>query len=263
MECRVSAFTHAGGRTHNEDAFEFVECNSLGCYVLADGAGGHEGGAQASHACVRSVVEEFKASPVVSTQAVASMLHNANLALLQQQDEDPALADMRSTLIVLLIDAVSGRAVWGHIGDSRLYLFRRGALYLRTRDHSLLQSMIDSGMLPQESAAGHSCANVLFSSMGLREAFEPTIVQAPVALLPGDALLLCSDGVWGTMDDSMLERCLAGCIDIEDWLVNIEREVGSRVSEGADNYTALGIWCGDADDFMRTMPMRPAHARAT
>jgi PPM family protein phosphatase len=263
MECRASAFSHAGGRARNEDAFEYVERNSLACYVLADGAGGHEGGAQASRACVRSVVDEFIAYPAVSTAALCSMLHNANLALLQQQDEEPSLADMRSTLIVLLIDSAAGRAVWGHIGDSRLYLFRRGALHLRTRDHSLVQSMVDSGMLPQESAAGHSCANVLFSSMGLREAFEPTIVQAPVALLPGDALLLCSDGVWGVVDDVMLERCLAGCIDIEEWLLNIEREVGARISEGADNYTALGIWCGDADDFMRTMPMRPAHARAT
>lgn len=255
MECRVSAFSRAGGREHNEDACGYVEKNGMACCVLADGAGGHEGGEVASRICVQAVLDEFIIAPEVSTEALNGMLHNANQAVLRQQEAEPELADMRSTLVVLLFDPYRRAAVWGHVGDSRLYLFRNGAIHLRTRDHSLVQSMIDSGMIRRGEEHGHPDSNVLFASAGLKDEFLPSLLEAPVQLDQGDAFLLCSDGVWGAIDDAAIERCLRGAGSSDQWLHCLEDKIGAQVVPGSDNYSAVGVWLGDASDFLYTIPL--------
>lgn len=255
MECRVSAFSRVGGREHNEDACGYIEKDGVVCCVLADGAGGHQGGAVASRLCVQSVLGEILADPDVSIATLNRLLHNANQAVLRQQEMDPTLADMCSTLVVLLFDPVRRIAVWGHVGDSRLYLLRRGVIHTRTRDHSLVQSLVDGGMIPQVDAHSHPDANVLFASVGLRDAFLPTVLESLFALHNGDAFLLCSDGVWGAVDDAVIEQCLAGAVSSDEWLHRLEQKVGTRATSGSDNYSAVGVWCGDAGDFLHTVPV--------
>ena len=257
MECRVSAFSRTGGREQNEDACGYVEKDGVVCCVLADGAGGHQGGEVASRICVQSVLDEVLTGPHVSTGTLNNLLHNAHQAVLHQQAADPALADMRSTLVVLLFDPVHGAAVWGHIGDSRLYLLRRGVIHMRTRDHSLIQSMIDSGMIAQDDAHNHPDSNVLFASVGLPDAFQPTVLEAPFVIQNGDAFLLCSDGVWGAVNDAIIEQCLGGAVSSDDWLHHLEEKVSMYATSGSDNYSAVGVWCGDAGDFLRTVPVSP------
>jgi serine/threonine protein phosphatase PrpC len=255
MECRVSAFSRTGGREHNEDACGYVEKNGAVCCVLADGAGGHQGGEVASRICVQTVLDEFVAAPDVSAAALNRMLHDANQAVLRQQDADRQCADMRSTLVVLLFDLYRRAALWGHVGDSRLYLFRSGAIQLRTRDHSLVQSMIDNGVIRQGEEHGHPDANVLFASTGLRDEFQPSILETPVPFDQGDAFLLCSDGVWGVIDDAAIERCLGGAVSSDQWLQCMEEKIGTQMVPGLDNYSAVGVWFGAASDFMQTMPL--------
>lgn len=255
MECRVAALSRTGGREQNEDACGYVEKGGVVCCVLADGAGGHQGGEVASRMSVQAVLEDFIAAPGVSIEALNRMLHNANQAILRQQEAEPALADMRSTLVILLFDPGQGLAVWGHVGDSRLYLFRNGAIHFRTRDHSLVQSMVESGMIRDGETQGHPDANVLFASVGLRDEFLPTVVESSLQLEPGDAFLLCSDGVWGAIDEQVLERCLGGATSPDEWLHCLERILGTRVAQGSDNYSAIGVWLGDAGDFLHTIPL--------
>ncbi|HZW19958.1 PP2C family protein-serine/threonine phosphatase [Noviherbaspirillum sp.] len=255
MECRVSAFSRVGGREHNEDACGYVEKDGIVCCVLADGAGGHQGGEVASRVAVQSVLDDFLTGPEVSAAALSRIMDNANRAVLRRQEDLPELADMRSTLVVLLFDPARSSAVWGHVGDSRLYLFRGGAFHLRTRDHSLVQSMVDSGMLSQSEAARHPDANVLFASIGLQDAFMPTVLDAPYALCVGDAFLLCSDGVWSAVAEDGFQQCLHSASDSDAWLRCIEQKVSAGVAAGSDNYSAVGIWYGDAGDFMHTIPL--------
>lgn len=254
MKCRVAAFSRTGGREQNEDACGYMEKDGVVCCVLADGAGGHRGGGVAARLCVQSVLAGFETRPEVSVPAVSTLMHQANQAVLLQQETDTALSDMRSTLVVLLFDPAQATAAWGHIGDSRLYLFRAGALHLRTRDHSLVQSMIENGLCREEEAHSHPDTNVLFASVGLPDEFLPTIVDAPLSLQEGDVFLLCSDGVWGMVEDGAIERSLALAYSLEDWLSRLEQKVGATVRPGADNFSAIGVWCGEVGECMRTVP---------
>jgi PPM family protein phosphatase len=254
VECQVSAFSRAGGRERNEDACGYTEQSGIVCCVLADGAGGHGGGDTASRICVQSVLDQFAARPEVSTDILGVMLGHANDAVLRQQQTSEALANMRSTLVVLLFDPGRRIAAWGHVGDSRLYLFRNGSLFLRTCDHSLVQTMVDSGVILPEQVSQHPEANVLFTSLGLRDAFQPDVIDAPCALSDGDALLLCSDGVWGATPDIAMEDCLRRARTLDEWLQFIDQKVRAQVHGGSDNYSAVGVWCGDVIDNLRTLP---------
>ncbi|HJV52267.1 MAG TPA: protein phosphatase 2C domain-containing protein [Noviherbaspirillum sp.] len=247
MECRISALSRVGGRERNEDACGYLQENDVVCCVLADGAGGHGGGDVASRVAVEAVLREFVARPEASVDTLAALLRGANDAVLQQQGSDPGLADMRSTLVVLVLDTQASCAVWGHVGDSRLYLLRHGATHFRTRDHSLVQSMVDGGLISAEEALTHSERNVLIASIGSQESFQPSVVERPFPVAEGDAFLLCSDGFWGLLDDAAVESALMETMSPEEWLDRMEQSISTQIREGSDNYSAVGVWCGDVE----------------
>jgi serine/threonine protein phosphatase PrpC len=250
----VSAFSRPGGRERNEDACGYVERDGIVCCVLADGAGGHGGGDFASQTSVQFVMDGFNAHPGVSASVLRQLIYGANAALLQRQEECEALADMRSTLVVLLFDTNCGSATWGHVGDSRLYLLRDGRIRTRTRDHSLVQTMVDNGMMRPEQAADHPESNVLFTSLGLRDAFQADVLETPYQLNDGDAFLLCSDGVWGAICDTAIVECLDCSSSADEWLRRIEQKVDAQLHDSSDNYSAIAVWCGNVCENMRTQP---------
>lgn len=254
MEFQIAAFSRTGGRERNEDACGYVERNGVVCCVLADGAGGHGGGDVAARTCVQCVLDAFARGTEVSAEATSALLHKANDTILGHQRKSLQLEDMRSTAVVLLIDSRRTTAAWGHVGDSRLYLFRQGALHLRTRDHSVVQTMVESGILREEEAAGHRESNVLFTSLGLDEAFQPEILATPSLVFGGDAFLLCSDGLWGCIPERAITTHLARSRTPTEWLDAIEQDVARQEHAGSDNYSAIAIWCGDPADSMRTQP---------
>lgn len=262
MECRISALSRAGGRERNEDACGYLEANGIVCCVLADGAGGHGGGDVASRLVVQSILNYFVARPDASAESVNALLHNANEVVLSQQQKDASVADMHSTIVVLVFDPRIRTAVWGHVGDSRLYLLRNGTISLRTRDHSLIQSMVDVGILTEDDASNHCERNVLVAAVGSREPFNPTLVDAPVRLLDGDAFLLSSDGFWGLVSDAEIEGSLCDASSPDDWLERLEQKVAGQMKAGSDNYSAIAVWCGHANGVMRTVPGRGLESTA-
>lgn len=253
MEWHVSAFSRVGGRERNEDSFGHLEKNGIVCCVLADGAGGHGGGDVASRISVQAVLDAFAKQPEVSCTLLKDILRNANDSVLKHQEQDTAVRDMRSTLVVLLFDGAQQIAAWGHVGDSRLYMFRNGTITLRTRDHSLIQTMIDSGLAQEKDIRKHAERNILVASIGSLDAFQPSVVPMPLKLNDGDAFLLCSDGVWGMLDDIHFEQSLAGATCLQEWLDSLEKRIASQVRDGSDNYTALGVWYGEVGENMRTL----------
>lgn len=226
----------------NEDYVGHRETGGLGCWVLADGAGGHHGGEEASRLAVEAVLAEFMRAPELSTAALGRYLAAAQAALLARQAAEPVLAAMRTTLVVLL--AGEGSAVWAHIGDSRLYHLRGGRICYQTTDHSVPQALVAAGELRQEEVRHHADRSRLLRAVGKDRDFRPTIVDTPLTLQAGDIFLLCSDGFWEYLLEMELATELALVSAPSDWLAALESRLLARTQGGHDNYSAVAVFTG-------------------
>ena len=234
----VAALSRIGRRECNEDAFGYwLGADSL-VAALCDGAGGHGGGEVASRAAVTHVLEAFALQPEVSPNALRWLMQGANEAVLAQQVAGTPTADMRTTIVLLLLDLRSGAALWAHAGDSRLYRWHDALLLGRTRDQSLAQSLCDAGLNASDVAPGQ-----LTSALGSPEDFDIEVLETPQVLASGDVLLLCSDGLWSACDDAAMARSLDGCSSVQAWLDRLEADVQRADRSDQDNYSALAIWC--------------------
>ena len=244
-DLRVSVISKVGGRERNEDACGYWAgaLSPFACYVLADGAGGHGGGDVASRIVVQTVLDQYVRNPFADTEHVRNLLNGANDAVISFQRSDRSLADMRSTVVLLEIDSQRQCAIWGHVGDSRLYCFRQGRLVHRTKDHSLVQNMLDLGLLQESGPNSKLDRNVLTGSIGAIDSFSPDILDQPFPIEAGNAFLLCSDGFWSALGDSMIETTLQRADSPESWLNSMERCFSADIRPGFDNYSAIAVWC--------------------
>jgi serine/threonine protein phosphatase PrpC len=238
LSVSLAALSQTGLRRCNEDAFGYWEGAGCVVAVLCDGAGGHGGGQAASRAAVTHVLEAFAVHPEVNFDTLQGLLQGANGAVAAQQVAGTLTADMRTTIVVLLLDLYSGAALWAHAGDSRLYHWHDAQLLGRTRDQSLEQRLRDAGLRATAAASGQ-----LTSALGSPEGFDFEIVESPQMLVSGDALLLCSDGLWSAFDDVAMARSMVGCSGVQAWLERLEAGVQQAGRSDQDNYSALAIWC--------------------
>ncbi len=224
-------------RTGNEDAF--VDLSPMRLWAVADGAGGHQHGevaAQALKAALESPMELAGADLVGEVRARVAAVHEA---LRRQADEEAeahgGAVTIASTLVVLLADGAHFACLW--CGDSRAYLLRAGALSPLTRDHSLVQEMVDAGVLDAEAAERHPHANVLTRAIGADGA-SPELDKVTGRAEPGDRFLLCSDGLFKALDAATIGR-LAGSADPARALIRAALDAAAR-----DNVTAVIIEAG-------------------
>lgn len=150
---------------------------------------------------------------------------------------------MAATIVALLIDVDACTARWAHVGDSRLYRFRRGRLVEHTRDHSLVQQLADAG-LPFEGVN----PSLLLRALGMLGDVKPNVSSAtPVA--DGDAFLLCTDGFWQVLSDDVIGYCLRMANTVDDWVTLLVDAARQRLdlSGRADNYSALAVWIGSPE----------------
>jgi serine/threonine protein phosphatase PrpC len=234
----LAALSRTGRREYNEDALGWWEGAASVIAVLCDGAGGHGGGKAAAQAAVSHVLQDFASHPEVSANALLRLVRGANEAVVAQQVAGTLTADMRTTIVVLLLDLRSGAALWAHAGDSRLYRWHETRLLGRTRDQSLAQRLHDAG-LPAAAASGQ-----LTSALGSPDGFDFEVLETPQVLGAGDALLLCSDGLWSAVDDAAMARSVTGCAGAQAWLDRLESGVLQAGRIDQDNYSALAVWCG-------------------
>jgi PPM family protein phosphatase len=155
----------------------------------------------------------------------------------------------------LMIDSAKEYALWGHVGDTRVYGFRDDRLRFQSRDHSVLQGMIDAGYGDAALLRSHPRRGVLLHALGADEPLPPSsVVEAPFYLRDGDVFLLCTDGVWEFVSETVMEQRLFGSADAGAWLAALEVEVLQRARPGHDNYSAMAIRVteiGDATRFDR------------
>lgn len=245
MELETAVLSRSGGRDYNEDACGYWTSEALCCWVLSDGAGGHGGGDVAAKLAVSSLLADFSQGGSLSSAAVAQALERANGAILGRQEQDRRLRNMHATATLLLVDRAARRALWGHVGDSRVYGFRSGRVIVQTHDHSVLQSVIDGGVLDPVLLRNHPQRSVLLHALGSADDFKSDVPATPLALREGDAFLLCSDGWWEYVEEAVMERALVSAESPQQWLELMEQHLRQQAKPGHDNYSAIAVWLGD------------------
>ena len=226
--------THCGTvRDHNEDGF--VNRPDLGLWSVADGAGGHQSGEVAS----KMVVDALETCPPNLSAAdllneVRSRIEGAHAALRAEGNRRGNGAVLATTVVAVMARDDHFACLWA--GDSRIYLLRGGQLAQISRDHSLVQEMVDSGALSPEDAINHPHANVITRAIGAD--IEPLELEKRSGeLLRGDRLMLCSDGLCKTLDDTALAVIMAADEDaIAERLV-----LAALAAKATDNVTAVVI----------------------
>ncbi len=209
--------THTGlVRSHNEDSI--ATDAEIGLAVLADGMGGYNAGEVASgiatalissetrEALVRQApheVDRATGSPIAA-RLLADIIVKANTSIFQSANSQPQYAGMGTTLVVALF--CNNQMTIAHIGDSRCYRQRGGKLEQVTRDHSLLQEQIDSGLLTKEAAKRSQNKNLVTRALGIEPAVEAEIHTYPAQ--EGDIYLICSDGLNDMVEDEDIEMTL-------------------------------------------------------
>ncbi|HUR80293.1 MAG TPA: Stp1/IreP family PP2C-type Ser/Thr phosphatase [Thermoanaerobaculia bacterium] len=179
--------------------------------IVADGMGGHRGGATASRLAAETVKAQFLGSETTDIPtALRESLTRANARIYAEAQANPELRGMGTTTSVL---AVKGDHGWlAHVGDSRIYLVRKGEIQQLTDDHSLVATMVREGLLTSAEAETHPRRNVLQRSMGVAEDVEVD-VRGPFDLQDGDTFILCSDGLHGLVKEPELREIAARPIE--------------------------------------------------
>lgn len=239
MRYETAMITDPGSRPVNQDRASHAAAPSgEGCWVLADGLGGHRGGECASRIAVDAVLAAFLTAPAVDPAALRGYADAANRAVVAAQRADPALAQMRTTLTVLT--AAGARAAWAHVGDSRLYHLHASRVAAQTRDHSFAQTLADSGRIAMGAVRFHEDRSRLLRTVGTPDCTPD--VAGPVVVTPGDAFLLASDGMWDPVTEPEMEIEYAKAATPREWLDGMERRVRARRLADMDNRTALAIF---------------------
>ncbi len=193
-------------RESNQDAcgvFEDPRGDRL--FVVADGMGGHLGGEVASQMAVEAIAEACAASDAAPAERLHQAIVTANRRIFERASGDSSVAGMGTTVVAVLL-AREGSAWVAHVGDSRLYRLRAGDLETLTADHSLVAELERGGYLSPEEAARHPRRHELMRSVGPVPEVEPEV--APLALEPGDRLLLCTDGLCGYAEEASIVQAL-------------------------------------------------------
>lgn len=208
----VAIRTHVGlVRSSNQDWLHAD--GDLGVLVLADGMGGHRGGEVASQLAVQAVIDalipaqrEDLADDMESLMRVGEAAKFANRLLLEKSHANPDLKGMGTTVVLAIFRG--GRIFYAHVGDSRLYRVRYGRMRRLTRDHSLIQQVIDDGVFlnRHEAREGGVKDNILTRSLGME--FRAEVDVGDAILGAGDTYLFCSDGLHTLVPDDIIARIL-------------------------------------------------------
>jgi protein phosphatase len=194
---RCGAFTPEDPHTRSERGRLFV---------VADGMGGHAGGDVAAELTIQSLpAAYFNGEWSDPPTTLRSAFLTANAAIEQQAFAEPERRGMGAAAVAVAV--LDDRAVLGHLGDCRAYRIRQAAAERLTSDHSWVQERIDAGWLTPEEAQNHAYRHILTRALGAEADAEPTLVE--LELLPGDVLVLCSDGLWGVVEDSEMAEVIA------------------------------------------------------
>jgi serine/threonine protein phosphatase PrpC len=247
---RTAVLTDTGRkRRHNEDAF-VVEPP---LFAVADGMGGAQAGELAS-SLAAAALKDSQEPGEGGEERVNELIQQANRRVYERQSQDAAASGMGTTMTVALVE--DGRVAIGHVGDSRAYLIRNGALEQLTEDHSLVAELVRSGKLSPEEAEGHPQRSVITRALGTDP--DVDVDTFSVETRPGDLFLICSDGLTTMVDD---ETILAEVARNRDDLKSAAKALVRAANKGGgeDNITVVFFEIG-GEDLEHTVTLPPREA---
>ncbi len=236
--------TNAGGREINEDSVAVCEVDGNYCFVVADGLGGHGRGEEASALVTRCITQFFRENDH-SVYCIEPAIEFAQTELLQEQKKKVAYFEMKTTVVVLVVEK-SGLYRWGYVGDSRLYMLKKSRIKTQTLDHSVPQMLVMAGDIRAKDIRFHPDRNKLLRVMGIEWTRPMCDVSKPAKLKKGSAFLLCTDGFWELVDEEQICNCRKQSKTAQEWIDHM-KEILVRcdvsVEKEMDNYTAAAILC--------------------
>jgi serine/threonine protein phosphatase PrpC len=247
MKFSVYQISRQGGRERNEDRMGYAYTRESGMFVLADGMGGHPEGAMAAQLALQTMSAYFQKAANPTVREVPEFLSSALMAahhqIIRYAAEKGMLDTPRTTLVAAVMER--GNMHWVHCGDSRLYIVRDGELLTRTRDHSYMEQQAHLGRATQNINR-----NILFTCLGspAKPVFD---LSGPLQLKEGDRVLLCSDGLWGTVKDSEVAHELASN-PLEQSVPELVEMALKRGGPRCDNVTVLAMEWETRGDFQST-----------
>jgi serine/threonine protein phosphatase PrpC len=249
MKFSVFQVSRKGGREKNEDRMGYSYTRASGIFLLADGMGGHPDGEVAAQLALQSISASYQQSANPLIEDVRGFLTDALLAahrqILRYAVERGMNDTPRTTIVVALVQ--EGRASWIHCGDSRLYLVRDGELIVRTRDHSYMEQPEGMGGTRPEAQKNR---NILFTCLG--SPIKPILdMSGPISLQQGDRILLCSDGLWGSLADQDIVYQLANK-PVEQAVPDLVENALLKAGANSDNVTVIALEWETPDGFEAT-----------
>lgn len=241
MEYQIIETNRLGNRTTNQDRFASLETEEGVLLVLADGMGGQAGGEIAAELLVAMAEQLYLSSarPVPDPkQLFHDIITEAHSAILRYgQSQTPPITP-GTTAVLCLIE--KGRAIWAHAGDSRLYVFKGGLPIYRTTDHSYVEHLYQQGTISRFEQETHPMRNRITQCIGAQRQQPELTYSNNVRLDNGDVILLCSDGLWGGLDDAQMGSIVEGN-DLETAIEEMATKAESNNYPSSDNISALAL----------------------
>lgn len=246
MKFSIAQNSRQGQRPYNQDRLAYSYSKDSLLLVLADGMGGHRHGEVAAQLAIKTITDSFQrlAKPVLNSpakfltdhiQQVHDMIEN--LTQVESLIESP-----RTTVVVAVIQR--GYLYCAHVGDSRLYHFRGKHLLFRTEDHSVVQSLYKKGMISKEEMATHPYRNKIHNCVGGE--VPPKIDLADrIDLAEGDTVMLCTDGLWGCLEDANIKTIINESSDVNEATKVLLDTAETSADEHGDNLSAITLQWGN------------------
>jgi serine/threonine protein phosphatase PrpC len=248
LKIQTASFSHIGTRDEQQDSVGMWANDHAQLIVVADGVGGNVGGAAASQAAIKSAHDYWEKQdglflvPEDNLTTIAQQAHEAIRKLHPNEKKTPS-----STLVILYLDTDKEQAHWVHMGDSRLYRINAGKTTTRTRDHSIVQLLLEQGEITEDELNSHPDKGRILKSLGASE-FKGVDYDI-CDYLPGDTFLLCSDGYWeslGPKDTPLPSK--APNITLEEYTEKLVVAAVKRNGKKSDNTTAAIATISDRDN---------------
>jgi len=209
MKFTIYQNSRQGPRPYNQDRLAYSYSKDSLLLVLADGMGGHRHGEVAAQLAIKTLTDAFQrlAKPLLNSPAkfLTDHIQQVHDMIENVTQTENLVESPRTTVVVSVIQR--GYLYCAHVGDSRLYHFRNNHLLYRTEDHSIVQSLYNKGMINKEEMATHPYRNKIYNCVG-GEVTPKIDLSDRIELAEGDTILLCTDGLWGTMDDTKMKEIL-------------------------------------------------------
>lgn len=233
----VTWITRIGGRVQNEDYVGKARAKGILMVVIADGLGGHGGGAIASKLLVDTVIESFKREPEFSKEHLEQYIKDAKEAIVKTAMNDPELLYMSSTAAVLMIKG--RRAMWANVGDSRIYKFKNGIISEVTEDHSVAFLDFMNGAIEYDDIRRSPNQNKLTNAVGV--SMDGINVAKSDGINASATFLMCTDGWWEYVKEEDMENTLQNASSARNWLEEMVKIHDENAPDDCDNYTAAVI----------------------